>query len=87
MYSSDLKSLFGDEEDAFKPVPPDIPNPGKYNKLKFLKSEKELVGMYLSAHPLDMYSFEMKNFVRASLSEAQELVKHASTDINLQKKN
>lgn len=79
-------SLFGDEDEAFKPVPPDIPIPGEYNKLEFLKKEKELVGMYLSAHPLDMYAFEMKNFVKTSLSDAIELVKLASTDTSLQKK-
>lgn len=79
-------SLFGDADEGFKPTPPDIPIPGEYNKLEMLKKEKELVGMYLSAHPLDMYSFEMKNFVKLTLNEAQELVKQASTDAGLQKK-
>lgn len=79
-------SLFGDADEGFKPTPPEIPIPGEYNKLEFLKKEKELVGMYLSAHPLDMYGFEMKNFVKCTLSEAQEMVKQASTDVNLQKK-
>lgn len=79
-------SLFGDADEGFKPTPPDIPIPGEWNKLEFLKKEKDLVGMYLSAHPLDMYGFEMKHFVKCTLSEAQELVKQASTDTNLQKK-
>ncbi len=79
-------SLFGDSDEGFKPTPPDIPIPGEYNKLEILKKEKELVGMYLSAHPLDMYSFEMRNFVKLTLNDAQELVKQAANDINLQKK-
>lgn len=79
-------SLFGDEDEAFKPSPPDIPLAGEYNKLEFLKKEKELVGMYLSAHPLDMYKFEIKNFVQYSLVEAQELVKEATVDPLQQKK-
>lgn len=79
-------SLFGDADEGFKPTPPEIPIPGEYNKLEFLKKEKELVGMYLSAHPLDMYGFEMKNFVKCTLTEAQEMVKQASNDVNFQKK-
>ncbi|MEF9987144.1 MAG: DNA polymerase III subunit alpha [Bacteroidales bacterium] len=82
----DGNSLFGDADEGFKPTPPDIPVQGEYNKLEFLKKEKELVGMYLSAHPLDMYAFEMKHFVKCSLQEAQELVKQASSDSGLQKK-
>ena len=79
-------SLFGDSDEGFKPTPPDIPVPGEYNKLEFLKKEKDLVGMYLSAHPLDMYEFEMKHFVHCTLSEAQEMVKQASVDASLRKK-
>lgn len=79
-------SLFGEDDEGFKPTPPDIPIPGEYNKLEFLKKEKELVGMYLSAHPLDMYKFEIKNFVQHTLAEAQNLVLQASKDASLQKK-
>ena len=79
-------SLFGDDDAAFKPTPPEIPVPRDYNKLEFLKKEKELVGMYLSAHPLDMYKFEMDHFAPIKLSEAMDMVKAASTDASLQKK-
>ena len=54
--------------------------------MEFLKKEKELVGMYLSAHPLDMYKFEMDNFAKVSLNEAKELAAAASTDAGLRKK-
>ena len=79
-------SLFGDDDEAFKPTPPEIPVPKDYNKLEFLKKEKELVGMYLSAHPLDIYKFEMEHFAQTSLVEAVDMVKAASTDASLQKR-
>jgi DNA polymerase-3 subunit alpha len=66
--------------------PPEIPAPKDYNKMEFLKKEKELVGMYLSAHPLDMYKFEMENFAKVPLNEAKELAAAASTDAGLRKK-
>ena len=80
-------SLFGDTDEGFKPTPPDIPMPSpEYNKLEFLKKEKDYVGMYLSSHPLDMYKFEIKNFAQYSLTETLDLVSQASTDDSLHKK-
>ena len=66
-------SLFGGLEESVKPTPPEIPASREYNKMEFLKKEKELVGKYLSAHPLDMYKFEIENFVKQTLSQIQEL--------------
>ena len=66
-------SLFGGLEESVKPTPPEIPASREYNKMEFLKKEKELVGKYLSAHPLDMYTFEIENFVKQTLSQIQEL--------------
>lgn len=66
-------SLFGGLEESVKPTPPEIPASREYNKMEFLKKEKELVGKYLSAHPLDMYRFEIDNFVKQTLSQIQEL--------------
>jgi DNA polymerase-3 subunit alpha len=66
-------SLFGGLEESVKPTPPEIPASREYNKMEFLKKEKELVGKYLSAHPLDMYKFEIDNFVKQTLSQIQEL--------------
>ena len=55
-------SLFGEMEEA-RPVKPEMPPMrGEENELEILKKEKELVGMYLSSHPLDKYSFELENF-------------------------
>jgi DNA polymerase-3 subunit alpha len=42
--------------------------------LAVLQREKELVGMYLSSHPLDRYSFEIKNFTNQKLAELSNYV-------------
>lgn len=59
--NSQQQSLFGDmmEEDVT------IPNFAKcpeWNKLEALGKEKDVIGFYISGHPLDDYKFEMKKF-------------------------
>ena len=67
-------SLFGDVEEL-KPERPEIPEMiGDEDIMEKLKYEKELVGMYLSSHPLDTYAFELENFTTCQISELPELV-------------
>lgn len=68
-------SLFGEVEEM-KPERPEIPamQGEEEDILQRLQQEKELVGMYLSAHPLDRYKFEMDNFVSCQLSDLSELI-------------
>jgi len=67
-------SLFGDMEEM-KPERPEIPSiTGEEDILEKLKMEKELVGMYLSAHPLDRYRFELENFTTCQVGEINDLV-------------
>ena len=68
-------SLFQMEDEGFKPTPPEIPVIGETNKLEFLKKEKELTGIYLSAHPLDIYKFEMKHLVQFTLQKINQVMK------------
>ncbi|MCF0176108.1 MAG: DNA polymerase III subunit alpha, partial [Bacteroidales bacterium] len=65
-----MSSLFGEMEEM-KPERPQIPSCEGLvvNELDLLHKEKELVGMYLSAHPLDRYSFEMKHVVNTTLTD------------------
>jgi DNA polymerase-3 subunit alpha len=78
-------SLFGTSE-SIKLVPPDVPLFMEADTHEILKREKELVGMYLSAHPLDIYAFEVKNFTTATLSDASDMVDRAPKDESLQGK-
>ena len=62
-------SLFGDMEEM-KPERPEMPEMvGESNVLEELQKEKELVGMYLSSHPLDRYEFEINNFTNCRLGD------------------
>lgn len=59
--SSMADSLFGASEmpDVKAPV---IPKCEPWILSDFLEKEKEVIGIYLSAHPLDGYKFEMTNY-------------------------
>lgn len=73
---SGANSLFGESE-SIKLVQPTIPLLQEINEHELLKKEKEHVGMYLSAHPLDQFIFEVKNFTTSSISEAIEMSQRA----------
>ncbi len=67
-------SLFGDAEEM-KPKRPAMPaTPAEEDVLALLQQEKELVTMYISAHPLDRYAFEIENFTTCSVGDVQAKV-------------
>ncbi len=57
-------SLFGEEE--FENTPPKFPKAEVWSDLKRLNFEKELIGIYLSAHPLDDY----RSYIRYGCSHS-----------------
>ncbi|MES2702436.1 MAG: DNA polymerase III subunit alpha [Bacteroidota bacterium] len=64
-------SLFG--ESAMPEVkPPPMPECDKWGLPELLDREKEVVGIYLSAHPLDGYKFEMDNYGMTPISDLEE---------------
>ena len=67
-------SLFGGMEEMM-PVRPAVPAVRiEENVLDLLQREKELVGMYLSSHPLDRYQFELETFTNCELADLQTLI-------------
>ena len=67
-------SLIGEMEET-KPIRPEMPQmKGEENEMELLKKEKDLVGMYLSSHPLDKYSFEIEQFTTNSVAHINDLV-------------
>ena len=63
-------SLFGDMFEAVEIAKPELPqNYVKWSDLERLNREREVVGIYLSSHPLDMYSFEMKYVINTKMAE------------------
>ncbi len=80
-------SLFGEVEEM-KPERPEVPAMvGEEDILERLQLEKELVGMYLSSHPLDRYSFEMENFTTCQIGELEALVSDCESKKTKQKVN
>ena len=71
---SSTSSLFGDMEEM-KPERPPMPmDEGEMDIMELLQREKELVGMYLSSHPLDRYRFEIQNFTNCQLANLNNYV-------------
>jgi len=67
-------SLFGDAEEV-KPTRPEIPAyKDTESNIEILHKEKELVGMYLSSHPLDQYAFEMETYTTCRLGDLAAVV-------------
>ena len=55
-------SLFGDSsEDVLEPS---IPHGEPWNTLELLNKEKEVVGVYISGHPLNDYKLELEKFLQ-----------------------
>ena len=70
----DAASLFGDaaELKVEKPEPPMMMV--EPDILEILQKEKEMVGMYLSDHPLKRYEFELNAFTNCKLANLDDLV-------------
>ena len=67
-------SLFGEVEEM-KPRRPEMPLfTGEEDLLDLLQKEKEVVGMYLSSHPLDKYAFEIENFTTCKLADLPQKI-------------
>lgn len=65
-------SLFGDASEVQIPEP-EIPPCEEWSTMKKLKQEKEVVGLYISGHPLDDYKMEMKYFTAGTLGDLSDL--------------
>ena len=75
-------SLFGGF-DSVEIATPEIPVAEPWSDLERLDKERELVGIYLSAHPLDEYSVILEHVCTTHLDELNELTPLANRDITL----
>lgn len=64
-------SLFGEESEVDMPEPP-VPVCEAWGNIEQLKYEKDVVGFYISGHPLDTYKLEMDNFCIHTLGDAKK---------------
>lgn len=56
------QSLFGGFDTGPAVKKPEIPNVEEWPKIILLEKEKNLIGIYLTSHPLDDYRLEIENF-------------------------
>ena len=79
--SSMQNSLFGDMGGVEIQTPP-VPECEQWSTMELLKRERELVGIYLSAHPLDDYAVVLKHMCNLNCSQiGREMDKKAFASI------
>ena len=66
---SNANSLFGDLDAAVEVKHPELPQVPRWDTIERLNKEKDLIGIYLSAHPLDEYAFEVKEMCNLTTNE------------------
>jgi DNA polymerase-3 subunit alpha len=65
-------SLFGDG-DAVEITKPELPYAPEWSPLEKLNKERDLIGMYLSAHPLDDFEFEISYVCNTTTTDLKDL--------------
>jgi DNA polymerase-3 subunit alpha len=70
--SSMQNSLFGDDHAETVSVPT-FANTEPWNATERLRKEKEVIGFYVSGHPLDEYRFEIRSFCNTTADQLSDL--------------
>ena len=66
-------SLFGSLENSIEIAKPEMPFASEWTALVKLNKEREMIGMYLSAHPMDEYEFEINNVCNTNTVDIKDL--------------
>ncbi len=75
-------SLFGDTNDVDINLPP-IPEAEAWSTLERLNKEKDKIGIYLSAHPLDDYAVVLRHICNFHPSELADLAPHNGREVHM----
>src|SRR5690606_38912618 len=73
-------SLFGDASDV-QIAEPNVPPCEEWGTMEKLAREKEVVGIYISGHPLDDFKIEMNTFCNASLALFNNLEPYVNREL------
>ncbi len=65
-------NLFGTSTENAVPAPPPLPAAERWKRAEILKAERELLGFYVSGHPLETCAPEMRAFGAADLGRLNE---------------
>ncbi|MCB8963750.1 MAG: DNA polymerase III subunit alpha [Bacteroidales bacterium] len=77
---SSQMSLFGAGSD-FEMPKPEAPKVEEWSSIELLNREKEVVGIYLSAHPLDDFKFEIENLCNTTLADLKNMEQYRDRDV------
>jgi len=77
-----VNSLFGGDN-IIDIATPEIPIAERWNDLERLNRERELVGIYLSAHPLDEYSIVLDHICNTKMAELENKEAIANKDLTM----
>ncbi|WP_284652737.1 DNA polymerase III subunit alpha [Flavobacterium terrisoli] len=78
--NSSQVSLFGDASDV-QIAEPTVPPCEDWSTMEKLAKEKEVVGIYISGHPLDDFKFEMKYFCSSKLENLKNLTSYIGKNL------
>jgi DNA polymerase-3 subunit alpha len=78
--NSSQVSLFGESSDV-QIAEPVVPPCEDWSTMEKLAKEKEVVGIYISGHPLDDYKFEMDYFCNSKLESLKNLELHVNKNL------
>ena len=73
-------SLFGDASEVQIPEPM-VPPCEEWGTMEKLRREKEVVGIYISGHPLDDFKTEIKSFCNANVACANDLPSYVNREL------
>jgi DNA polymerase-3 subunit alpha len=80
--NSSQVSLFGESMEVDMPEPK-IPVCEAWSNLEQLKNEKEVVGFFISGHPLDTYKLEIDNFCFHTVSDIKKIEENKNKELVL----
>ena len=75
-------SLFGESTGTEMPEPV-VPNIEPWDSLVRLRFEKDVIGFYISGHPLDLYRLEMKKFIKNKIVDLRDVEKNKGKELSL----
>ena len=71
--NSSQMSIFDMSEEIKQEDHPAIPECAEWSSIERCKFEREVMGLYISGHPLDEFKYELKYFVNTKTSALQDL--------------
>ncbi|MCD8741706.1 DNA polymerase III subunit alpha [Mucilaginibacter roseus] len=75
--NSSQASLFGGSVASYIPEPP-MPECDEWGLIEKLKYERDVIGIYLTGHPLDNYKLELEKFCNTTVSDLKLMQKARS---------